>query len=124
MAYNERIVNISYIPTENVVLSDTLTLESEVFASDITLDISGEAVLSSFDIKDNIGMTWDMISFLMFSTYDKILEIWQSNKHLTSDHKKAFTPDPGTPLFIPVLDAQDKAEIKNTSTSILPPWKR
>lgn len=124
MSYNEQILKIAFLPTENKSYTDTLTMKSDVFADDITLDITGDASISDYDVKDNIGLTWDMISFLFFGVYDKILEIWQANKHITDTQKKAATPPVGTPLFIPVLDDSEKAAIKNQSTNIVPPWKR
>lgn len=127
--YNERELKISFLPTENKSYSDTLYLTSDVLTdwfgdSYFTVYLYGQAIVANYDIKDNIGLTWDMISFLFFGDYSKILEIWQSNKHISDTQKKAFTPVVGTPLYIPILSNEEKAELKNENDNLLPPWKR
>jgi len=124
MSYNERTVNIIFRPFETKDYTDTITLESEVFAADMSLYFTGTGILTNYEVQDNNGSTWDILSFLFFSTYDKILEIWQTNKHLSDTEKKSFCTTSGATLLIPVLDEQEKAEIKNASTNLTPPWKR
>jgi hypothetical protein len=127
--YNEYSLKISFLPTENKNYDDELLLESDIFEDffenySLTIYVYGEAIVSNYDVKDNIGLTWDMISFLFFGDYSKILEIWQSNKHISDTQKKAFTPAIGTPLYVPRLTAEEKTELKNENDNLLPPWKR
>jgi hypothetical protein len=127
--YNEYALKVAFLPNENKSYSDELLLESDIFEDwfsnhSLTVYLYGQAIVSNYDVKDNIGLTWDMISFLFFGDYSKILEIWQSNKHISGTQKKAFTPPVGTPLYIPLLTDEEKIELKNENDNLLPPWKR
>lgn len=124
VAANQREFTVVFRPSENKTYSGDIENASEVFLADVDLAVSGEGYLDTYDIIAQGGETWDFLSYLFHGRQDKMLKIWQENKHLSDADKRNFAVLGGTVFLKNKLTDEEKSEGQNAEQIILPPWKQ
>jgi hypothetical protein len=124
IAANQRQLTVIFRPQENKTYSGDVENASDVFLSDIDLAVSGEGFFDTYDVIAQGGETWDLLSYLFYNRQDKLLKIWQENKHLNDTDKRNFAVFGDTVFFKKNLTEEEKAEGANSEQNLLPPWKQ
>ena len=124
IAANQRELTVVFRPQENKTYSGNIENASDVFLSDFDMAVSGEGFLDTYDILAQGGESWDFFTYLVFGRQDKLLKIWQENKHLTDADKRNFSVFGDSVFFKNDLTDEEKSEGQNAEQKILPPWKQ
>ena len=124
VASNQREINFVFRPVENKAYSGNIAESSLVLLSALSFPVSGEGFLDSYDVLAQGGETWDLFCYLLHSRQDKLLKIWQENKHLSDADKRNFSVLGNTPFFHKKLTDEEKSEGVNAKTNNVPPWKQ